>query len=138
MEHDRKCAQEVMAAVETHATAIRELQEEHAVQGAEINKQAENTFQHNFTVCSHPFFFYRSKLQEEHESHYRLSLQDYEPTGETPVRSEPDVPSKGMIECLRAMPMETLLEDFRENHPYESSKESKPSLIPRSPLAQRN
>ncbi|URD89170.1 KISc [Musa troglodytarum] len=112
LEHDRKCAQEVMAAVETHATAIRELQEEHAVQSAEINKQAENTFQHNF--------------------------MDYEPTGETPVRSEPDVPSKGMIECLRAMPMETLLEDFRENHPYESSKESKPSLIPRSPLAQRN
>ncbi|KAJ8466259.1 hypothetical protein OPV22_028811 [Ensete ventricosum] len=112
MEHDRKCAREVMAAAETHATAIRELQEEHAVQAAEINKQAENTFRDNFV--------------------------DYEPTGETPVRSEPDVPSKGMIECLRAMPMETLLEDFRENHPYESSKESKPTLIPRSPLAQRN
>ncbi|RRT78373.1 hypothetical protein B296_00001652 [Ensete ventricosum] len=85
-----------------------------------------------------PIFLYRTKLQEEHESHCRMTLQDYEPTGETPVRSEPDVPSKGMIECLRAMPMETLLEDFRENHPYESSKESKPTLIPRSPLAQRN
>ena len=55
MDHDRKRAQEVTVAVETHAMAIRELQEEHAVQAAEINKQAENTFQHNFTVGSHLF-----------------------------------------------------------------------------------
>ena len=67
-----------------------------------------------------------------------LWLQDYEPTGETPVRSEPNVPSKGTIESLRAMPMETLVNEFRENHPYESSKEPKPSLIPRSPLATLN
>jgi len=67
-----------------------------------------------------------------------LLLQDYEPTGETPVRSEPNVPSKGTIESLRAMPMETLVNEFRENHPYESSKEPKPSLIPRSPLATLN
>lgn len=64
-------------------------------------------------------------------------LQDYEPTGETPMRSEPDIPSKGTIESLRAMPMEALLEEFRENHPYDS-KEPKPSLIPRSPLVQLN
>jgi kinesin family protein 11 len=67
-----------------------------------------------------------------------LLLQDYESTGETPVRSEPNVPSKGTIESLRAMPMETLVNEFRENHPYESSKEPKPSLIPRSPLATLN
>jgi kinesin family protein 11 len=67
-----------------------------------------------------------------------LLLQDYEPTGETPVRSEPNVPSKGTIESMRAMPMETLANEFRENHPYESSKEPKPSLIPRSPLATLN
>jgi kinesin family protein 11 len=67
-----------------------------------------------------------------------LLLQDYEPTGETPVRSEPNVPSKGTIESMRAMPMETLVNEFRENHPYESSKEPKPSLIPRSPLATLN
>jgi kinesin family protein 11 len=66
-----------------------------------------------------------------------LLLQDYEPTGETPVRSEPSVPSKGSIESLRAMPMETLASEFRENHPYESSKEPK-SFIPRSPLATIN
>jgi len=69
-----------------------------------------------------------------------LFLQDYEPTGETPVRSEPNVPSKGLIESLRAMPMETLMNEFRENHPYESesSKESKLSQIPRLPLATIN
>ena len=67
-----------------------------------------------------------------------LFLQDYQPTGETPVKSEPDVPSKGAIESLRAMPMDALMNEFRENHPYASSKEPKPSLIPRSPLATLN
>lgn len=67
-------------------------------------------------------------------------LQDYEPSGTTPIRSEPDVPSKGTIESLRSLPMETLLEEFRENNSYESfdAKELKPSLIPRSPLSQVN
>lgn len=68
-----------------------------------------------------------------------LFLQDYEPTGETPTRSdEPVIPSKATIESLRAMPMDKLLEEFRENHPYETTKQPKTSLIPRSPLAQLN
>lgn len=67
-------------------------------------------------------------------------LQDYEPSGTSPVRAEPEVPTKGTIESLRAMPMEALLEEFRENNSYESFevKEVKPSLIPRSPLTQLN
>lgn len=67
-------------------------------------------------------------------------LQDYEPSGTTPVRTEPEVPTKGIIESLRAMPMDALLEEFRENNSYESFevKELKPSLIPRSPLTQLN
>lgn len=66
--------------------------------------------------------------------------QDYEPTGSTPVRSEPDVPSKGTIESLRTMPMESLLEEFRENNSFESFqvKEVKQSLVPRPPLSQIN
>lgn len=66
--------------------------------------------------------------------------QDYEPTGSTPIRSEPDVPSKETIEALRALPMESLLEEFQENNSFESfqGKEVKPSLIPRSPLSQIN
>lgn len=69
-----------------------------------------------------------------------LVLQDYEPSGTTPIRCEPDVPTKGTIESLRSLPMEALLEEFRENNPYESNdvKELKPSLIPRSPLTQLN
>lgn len=43
-----------------------------------------------------------------------------------------------MIESLRAMPVDALLDEFRENNPYESFRELKPSLIPRSPLLQRN
>ncbi|KAK6126456.1 hypothetical protein DH2020_039792 [Rehmannia glutinosa] len=68
------------------------------------------------------------------------SQQDYEPTGTTPVRCEPDIPSKGTIESLRAMPMDALQEEFRENNSYESFhvKEPKPSLIPRAPLSQIN
>lgn len=68
------------------------------------------------------------------------NVQDYDPTGTTPVRCESDIPSKGTIESLRAMPMEALLEEFRENNSYESFevKELKPSLIPRSPLVQIN
>lgn len=67
-------------------------------------------------------------------------MQDYEPSGTTPIRCEPDVPTKGTIESLRSLPMEALLEEFRENNPYESNdvKELKPSLIPRSPLTQLN
>nr|POE98831.1 kinesin-like protein kin-5c [Quercus suber] len=65
---------------------------------------------------------------------------DYEPSGTTSVRSESDVPSKVTIESLRAMPMDTLLEEFRENRSYDSFdvKELKPSLIPRSTLTQLN
>jgi len=38
------------------------------------------------------------------------------------------------------MPVENLLDEFRENNTYESFevKELKPSLIPRSPLVQLN
>jgi kinesin family protein 11 len=98
--------------VEEHLVEIEHLQENHSVQSAGVNSHAEKAFQ----------------------SRYR----DYEPTGETPMRSEPEVPSKGTIESLRAMPIESLMDEFRENNPYESSKEPKPSLIPRSPLATIN
>ncbi|CAL5389228.1 unnamed protein product [Camellia sinensis] len=77
-------------------------------------------------------------LEEAHRGWFNSG--DYEPTGTTPIRCEPDIPCKGTIESLRAMPMEALLEEFRENHSHESFevKESKPSLIPRSPLIQLN
>lgn len=68
--------------------------------------------------------------------------QDYKATGETPVKSEPDLPSKGAIESLRARPMEALLEEFRENHPREAGggggKDPKSTAIPRCPLIELN
>ncbi|XP_008806097.2 kinesin-like protein KIN-5C isoform X2 [Phoenix dactylifera] len=111
IDHERNSAAGVMAAVEAHSATLHKLQEEQSSQATEINSHAEDTFQNTY--------------------------MDYEPTGETPTRSEPDIPSRGTIESLRAMPIEALLEEFRENHPYES-KEPKPSLIPRSPLVQLN
>ncbi|KAG2585740.1 hypothetical protein PVAP13_6KG409000 [Panicum virgatum] len=112
LEELRKSSSRVMSTVEAHSAELQQLQENHSSQAAGINTHADKAFQ--------------------------SSYKDYEPTGETPVRSEPNVPSKGTIESLRAMPMETLVNEFRENHPYESSKEPKPSLIPRSPLATLN
>ncbi|CAL5014111.1 unnamed protein product [Urochloa decumbens] len=112
LDEARKSSSRVVSTVEAHFAELQQLQENHSGQTAGINTHADKAFQ--------------------------SSYKDYEPTGETPVRSEPSVPSKGAIESLRAMPMETLVNDFRENHPYESSKEPKPTLIPRSPLATLN
>lgn len=69
-----------------------------------------------------------------------LFLQDYEPTGNTPVRCDTDIPSKVAIESLRSTPMETLMEEFRENNAAESIdvKKAKISHTPRSPLAEIN
>ncbi|XP_047162874.1 kinesin-like protein KIN-5C isoform X2 [Vigna umbellata] len=104
----------VLNVVRTHANTLETLREDHDGQAASIEHRASETFQQQF--------------------------RDYEPTGTTPIRCEADVPTKGTIESLRSLPMESLLEEFRENNPYESSdvKELKPSLIPRSPLTQLN
>ncbi|XP_058204885.1 kinesin-like protein KIN-5C [Rhododendron vialii] len=104
----------ILSAVKAHVTTLEVLRENHSGQSASIEQKALDTFQQKY--------------------------MDYEPTGTTPIRSEPDIPSKGTIESLRAMPMESLVEEFRENHSYESFevKGLKPSLIPRSPLTQLN
>ncbi|CAD6245627.1 unnamed protein product [Miscanthus lutarioriparius] len=114
LEEARNSSSRVVSTVEAHFAELQKLQESHSSQAAGINMHADKTFQNSY--------------------------KDYEPTGETPVRFELHVPSKGSIESLRAMPMETLMNEFRENHPYESesSKESKLSQIPRLPLATIN
>ncbi|XP_058739041.1 kinesin-like protein KIN-5C [Vicia villosa] len=105
----------VVNVVKRHASTIELFRENHAGQAASIEHRASETFQQEF--------------------------RDYEPSGTTPIRCEPEVPSKGTIDSLRTLPIETLLDEFRENNSYESSsdvKELKPSLIPRSPLTQLN
>ncbi|KAG5584002.1 hypothetical protein H5410_044436 [Solanum commersonii] len=101
----------ILDTASAHSETLDELKKDHCTQSTSIEQKALETFQQKF--------------------------MDYEPTGTTPIRSEPDVPSKGTIESLRAMPMETLLEEFRENNSFESFqvKDLKPSLIPRSPLS---
>ncbi|KAH7685570.1 Plus-end-directed kinesin ATPase protein [Dioscorea alata] len=111
LEHERECKSEVLAAVEAHSGTLRQLHEAHNNQAEVIQRNAQDTFQERY--------------------------MDYEPSGETPIRSEPELPSKAAIESLRAMPLDSLMEEFRENNPYESGKE-KTSLIPRSPLIQLN
>ncbi|KAG0476973.1 hypothetical protein HPP92_013814 [Vanilla planifolia] len=112
LQNEREAMSGVVEAIAGHSTCLKQLNEDHASLASDVNSCARTTFQQNYVV--------------------------YQPSGETPLRSEADVPSKGMIESLRTMPMDALLEEFRENNPYESSKEPKPSLIPRSPLIQLN
>ncbi|KAK1404707.1 kinesin-like protein KIN-5C [Heracleum sosnowskyi] len=104
----------ILAAAKAHAKTIEVLWDDHSAQSSTIELRAVDTFQKKF--------------------------MDYEPTGGTPIRCEPEVPSNGTIESLRAMPMDTLVEEFRENHSFESHdvKEGKVSLIPRPPLTQIN
>ncbi|GLT62689.1 hypothetical protein SLA2020_353070 [Shorea laevis] len=104
----------ILDTVKAHTKTLETFQNDHSCQATSIRERAEETFQQRY--------------------------MDYEPSGTTPIRSEQDVPSKGTIESLRAMPMESLVEEFRENNSYESfeCKELKPSLIPRSPLSQIN
>ncbi|KAM3324913.1 kinesin-like protein KIN-5C [Capsicum chacoense] len=101
----------ILGTASAHLETLEELKKNHCTQSTSIEQKAFETFQQKF--------------------------MDYEATGTTPIRCEQDVPSKGTIESLRAMPMETLLEEFRENNSFESFqlKELKPSLIPRSPLS---
>ncbi|KAJ8537625.1 hypothetical protein K7X08_014165 [Anisodus acutangulus] len=108
---ERGSISDILGTASAHSETLDVLKKDHCTQSTSIEQKALETFQQKF--------------------------MDYEPTGTTPIRSEPDVPSKGTIESLRAMPMETLLEEFRENNSFESFqvKELKPSLIPRSPLS---
>ncbi|XP_022744590.1 kinesin-like protein KIN-5C [Durio zibethinus] len=104
----------ILESVKAHGKNLETFQDDHSSQATSIKQRAEETFQHRY--------------------------MDYEPSGTTPIRSEQEVPRKGTIESLRAMPMEALVEEFRENNSYESfePKGLKPSLIPRSPLSQIN
>ncbi|KAK2454736.1 kinesin protein KIN-5D [Trifolium repens] len=81
-----------------------------------------------------------TSIEEKSRETFQQMYRDYEPSGTTPLRRELEVPSKATIESLRSLPMETLIEEFREKNSYESLdiKELKPSLIPRSPLSQVN
>ncbi|KAK7244878.1 hypothetical protein RIF29_39707 [Crotalaria pallida] len=111
---EQECITSMVDVVKAHVNTLETFREDHASQAASMENKACETFQ----------------------QHYR----DYEPSGTTPIRCEPDVPSKATIESLRTLPMEALLEEFRENNSHESPnvKELKPSLIPRSPLTQLN
>ncbi|PON78027.1 Kinesin-like protein [Parasponia andersonii] len=104
----------IQETIRAHSSTLETFRVDHSGQATSIEEKARETFVNQY--------------------------MDYEPTGNTPVRSEQDIPSKGTIESLRAMPMESLLEEFRENNSYDlfDGKELKPSLIPRSPLTQIN
>uniref|UniRef100_A0A9I9CWP1 Kinesin-like protein n=1 Tax=Cucumis melo TaxID=3656 RepID=A0A9I9CWP1_CUCME len=105
----------ILDAVKTHTETMEAFRTDHSCQVSSIEEKAKETF--------------------------RQQYADYEPTGSTPIRCEPDVPSKSTIESLRAMPMEALVEEFRENNSFDllsNGKELNPSLIPRAPLMERN
>ncbi|XP_024981925.1 kinesin-like protein KIN-5C [Cynara cardunculus var. scolymus] len=111
-EQEREAVSKILETTKSQAKSLKSLQEDHARQSSSIEQKAHDTFQQKY--------------------------MDYEPSGNTPVRSETDVPSKVSIESLRAMAIESLVEEFRENHSF-AVKESKISpTAQRSPLTQIN
>ncbi|KAI7757926.1 hypothetical protein M8C21_007662 [Ambrosia artemisiifolia] len=113
-EQERKVISAIQETTKSHVKSLESLREDHATQSSLIEQKAHDTFHNKYT--------------------------DYEPSGNTPKRNNTDVPSKGSIESLRAMPMESLSEEFRENNSFESftGNESKICSTPRPPLAQIN
>ncbi|KAI3471800.1 hypothetical protein Pfo_028453 [Paulownia fortunei] len=112
-DQEKLSVSEILTTARAHSETIENLKRDHSEQAACIEKHTIDTFSQKY--------------------------MDYEPTGYTPIRCEPDIPSKGIIDSLRAMPMEALQEEFRENNSYESlpGKELKPSVT-RAPLSQIN
>ncbi|XP_057777957.1 kinesin-like protein KIN-5C [Salvia miltiorrhiza] len=112
-EEERASVSEISATTRAHSETVDNLKRDHSEQAASIEQCATNTFTQKYL--------------------------DYEPTGSTPIRCEPDIPSKSTIESLRTMPMETLREEFRENHSFESFVVKEVKIqAPRSPLSQIN
>ncbi|PWA62100.1 WD40/YVTN repeat-like-containing domain-containing protein [Artemisia annua] len=83
---------------------LETLQENHSTQFGAIEEKARDTFQQNNMDCK--------------------------PSGNTRVRCDTDVPSKMAIESLEAMPMETLLEEFRERRSFKLSEVKEPKISP--------
>ncbi|KAI3694582.1 hypothetical protein L1987_77549 [Smallanthus sonchifolius] len=104
----------ILETTKAQAIFLETLQKDHSAQSGAIQQRTHDTFQEKY--------------------------MDYEPSGNTPVRCDTHVPSKMTIESLRAMPVETLLEEFRENHSFDSFevKGGKVSPASRSPLAEIN
>ncbi|KAI7748783.1 hypothetical protein M8C21_013644 [Ambrosia artemisiifolia] len=103
----------ILETTKAQSVFLETLQKDHAAQSGAIQQKAHDTFQQKY--------------------------MDYEPSGNTPLRCETDVPSKITIESLRAMPMETLLEEFRENHSFELFEVKDVKITPsRSPLSEIN
>lgn len=113
-QEEQEAVRGILDTTKAQAMIIETLQEDHSTQSGAIEQKARDTFQQKY--------------------------MDYEPSGNTPVRCDTDVPSKVAIESLRAMPMETLLEEFRENHSFELSEVKEPKISPtsRSPLSEIN
>nr|ADE76262.1 unknown [Picea sitchensis] len=128
VEHEHKVASEILSTIEAHSHTLEKLQNDHLKRVTHIEEQAEHCFCNEY-------------------------MED-QPTSTTPSRQSIEIPSRDLIENMRAPPFEALVEEFRENNPHDVdlkiyhengiSKESKPrqdSLIPRdsrSPLTQVN
>ncbi|CAI9301085.1 unnamed protein product [Lactuca saligna] len=110
-EEEREVVSSILETTKSQTESLESLHKDHGTQSASIQQKSHDTFHQKY--------------------------MDYEATGNTPVRSDTDVPSKMSIESLRAMPMESLMEEFRENHSFEG-KDSKISPATRPPLAQIN
>lgn len=137
LQKEREAVNGILETTKAQTMFLESLQKDHSTQSGAIQQKAHDTFQQKYMVRRH-------MINLSIVTHSFMILffwvQDYEPSGNTPVRLDTHVPSKMSIESLRAMPMETLLEEFRENHSFESfeAKEAKISPTYRSPFAEIN
>ncbi|KAI6674070.1 hypothetical protein NL676_001976 [Syzygium grande] len=82
---ERESISGILQTVQAHIQLLESFREDHSGKASSVREKAEETFQHRY--------------------------MDYEPSGTTPIRCDPEVPTKGTIESLRAMPMESLVEE---------------------------
>ncbi|KAF3773192.1 kinesin-related protein [Nymphaea thermarum] len=96
-EHERAYRDDILSAVMAHSTALTNLRDAHFCQVQDIQQQSERCFDEKY--------------------------MDYEPTTTTPGRKEICLPTKEMIEEMRMLPFEMLVNEFRQKSPYEDGED---------------
>ncbi|KAG0478624.1 hypothetical protein HPP92_013343 [Vanilla planifolia] len=92
LQNEREAMSGVVEAIAGHSTCLKQLNEDHASLASDVNSCARTTFQQNYMVRL------STKRRDSLEVRSRRTKQ-------------------GMIESLRTMPMDALLEGVQENNP---------------------
>ncbi|ERN10743.1 kinesin-like protein KIN-5C [Amborella trichopoda] len=92
-EYEHRINGEIFSALAEQSSALEKLRDDHTASVSEIEQHTECCFQEKY--------------------------MDYEPTSKTPGKKDVNLPTREAIEGMKTMPFELLVEEFRENHPYD-------------------